>query len=571
MFAMAPVRMRETKARAWPDPYIFILFAIPALVLAWNTDPLYTPAGYLDPWIYFSFFNNFASLKNLFPNTYYGSRLGWIVPGTVVYHIFPPLIANAVLHLTVFYAAVLSIFYCLKHTVGRRAALLGALVMGFNPYLWMATGGDYPDGAGIAYYALALVAMTRALTRRAAAASLFWAGVVYALAVYCNIFLVYFAPPLLIYYAVLRERAPGVTWVKELGSFILWCAAGSFVVTVLLALVNHAVDGWFFFYRTSILIAVGSVGKKSGYLAPGYSWLARAFWLYLDVVTAAAAAAALRFYRKGKAPFEERAAAVFSFSYILMAALMVGVEVRGEPVLQLPYYASYLIPAAFLALASQFRFAERWSGRVFSGATCVTVVLLALGWSAPVLRAAHLINRAGGPALVIVAAAAAAVLLPRVFPLRVWPGWAAAAAVVIVEICMNPGISPGQTQPNQRSHAFVRITRAMKLIEAERRGGAVRFWFNAHEAFGNEYHSLNSTYLWGYTQISPEFPSLPDGLQFAPGTLIAVPSVRRDSGETARAAFHRPGLSLRWVLETPIEAGGQQYFLSLLRVEPAGE
>ncbi|HUI57922.1 MAG TPA: hypothetical protein VLY04_23255 [Bryobacteraceae bacterium] len=108
----------------------------------------------------------------------------------------------------------------------------------------------------------------------------------------------------------------------------------------------------------------------------------------------------------------------------------------------------------------------------------------------------------------------------------------------------------------------------MKLIEAERRDGLVRFWFNAHEPLGPEYHSLNSTYLWGYTQISPEFPNLPDEVVFLAGMLVVVPSVSPNSGAVAAADFHRPGLHLKMLPQRRIESGGQRYFLNLLRVEP---
>jgi len=140
--------------------------------------------------------------------------------------------------------------------------------------------------------------------------------------------------------------------------------------------------------------------------------------------------------------------------------------------------------------------------------------------------------------------------------------------LLLVELYLNGHpLDNAPERPYERLHIFARITQAMKLIERERQGGDVRFWFSTYEPFGREYHSLNSTYLWGYTQIGSEFPKVPAEAVFHPGMLVVVPSANRHSGAIAVAAFRRPGLRLRIVSQTPIQSGGEQYFLNFLRVE----
>src|ERR1700689_1368714 len=96
-------------------PYAIALLLLPALVLCWRDDPLYSPLWQSDPWFYLGYFRNLVNFKrDLFPGFYYGSRLSWILPGFAVHSFLAPLIANAILHLTAHSIAVLSLFSILR-------------------------------------------------------------------------------------------------------------------------------------------------------------------------------------------------------------------------------------------------------------------------------------------------------------------------------------------------------------------------------------------------------------------------------------------------------------------------
>ena len=119
------------------DPYLIVILIIPFLVLLRDVNTIFTPIGYIDPWVYFGFFHNLILYKGvLFPLTYYGSRLSWILPGYLVNLLFSPLAANDILHLGVFYIAAVSLFLTLKRTADRRTALLATIAFGFHGYLW---------------------------------------------------------------------------------------------------------------------------------------------------------------------------------------------------------------------------------------------------------------------------------------------------------------------------------------------------------------------------------------------------------------------------------------------------
>src|SRR5947208_8619597 len=105
----------------------------------------------IDPWIYTGFFLSLPSYMQRFPDTYYGSRLSAILPGFVAQSTFAPLLANYVLHLTLFCVLLLATYGFVRLGSNRATALLAAFVMAWNPVILSAVSWDYVDGFGIAF------------------------------------------------------------------------------------------------------------------------------------------------------------------------------------------------------------------------------------------------------------------------------------------------------------------------------------------------------------------------------------------------------------------------------------
>ncbi len=148
---------RAPRQSALRDSYVYLILILPILVLARNTSYIYTSAGSIDPWVYYGFMKHLGAFKgSLFPGTYYGSRLSWILPGALIHAALPPVPATYVLHLGVFFTAVFSLYWLLKEAFDRRIAILSAICLALYPYFWGAIGWDYVDGAGIAYYLLTM-------------------------------------------------------------------------------------------------------------------------------------------------------------------------------------------------------------------------------------------------------------------------------------------------------------------------------------------------------------------------------------------------------------------------------
>ena len=119
--------------------HVIVLLSIPALVLLRQTNAIFNDAksidssNFVDSWLYLGFFRNFVDFKRyLFTDTYYASRMSWILPGWLVYQVFSPEIANYVLHLSVFYLFVFSLYFAVSRLAHPRAALVAALAAGFT-------------------------------------------------------------------------------------------------------------------------------------------------------------------------------------------------------------------------------------------------------------------------------------------------------------------------------------------------------------------------------------------------------------------------------------------------------
>src|SRR5882672_8706265 len=111
--------MNSTIRRRYVDPLITIGRAVAqnpgmlsvALVLAWpwmllaiNRSWIFLNGGSVDSWIYFGFFRNLREYQHIYASAnsphlgfYYDDRLSWILPGYLIYQLFPPLVANYIL------------------------------------------------------------------------------------------------------------------------------------------------------------------------------------------------------------------------------------------------------------------------------------------------------------------------------------------------------------------------------------------------------------------------------------------------------------------------------------------
>jgi hypothetical protein len=281
---------------------------------------------------------------------------------------------------------------------------------------------------------------------------------------------------------------------------------------------------------------------------------------------AAAAVSAVVLFEGGRNAFRGRTAtALFSWLFLGALAWMIWRQIRGNPLLGLPFHASILLPFSFLAIGARlWPELETASPRYYLLFCCVLAVVLGYAWldSGPVTAA-------------------------RV-PYAVWMGLAALVASLVLRLSPENvicglagcfvftalGVVPCYTlvEAHGYRNQYQALCHARERIEAVRQGRPVRFWYDKQDRAFPDATALNSTYSWADSLLSQSFGAAPCGQEPAPSTIIAAigsdPSHGTDFvASTLTGCWSGKGLRVVPVETDTIPRGAWSYRLSLLRVE----
>lgn len=562
-------------ARAWPAPAatggFLLLLVYPLLLLAISSNWIFTAVGYVDPWVYFGYFRDLIALKNdsVIGAHYYGSRLSWLLPGFVAHRFLKPESASIVLHLGVYYTAVFSLYVTLRRTVGRRAALTAALLLGGYSFFRTAAGWDYVDGAGIAYCLLTVALLSRAADGASAQISCLAAGAAAAAMVHANLVCLALCPLFGLYWLALprirgaatKSAAAANPPIPAAGDALGWFLAGAALLTALLCLVNYWICGTWLFFLPSLRFAVQSAAAPNPWAELATNWLPRAKWLVLPAAMfAAVAGTSFAALRRGRVlTYGVAFGALFAIACVLWAAL----EWTGAPVLQLSYYASYLLPWLFLALGAELSpLLEGLSPPAFA----VAVVACAAGFPLPLWGFGVWKQLAAAFGLWL-PLALGALLLPALL-LRM-PARAALALALFALCACHATLAPSSHSPSERHIArqsFLRVAGAAEMVRKSTAGADFLFWYDRQEPGFREFLSLNSIFVWGRRTLGMDFPGLPRDQRPQPGMILVVPSDRTDVAAQASAQLRTRGLDAAPVQGAPLTLPDVSYRIYLLRV-----
>ena len=542
-----------------------IIFLVSALVFASNRSIALSHPGTLDPWCYFGLFRRPAVLSQLFPGTYYASRLSFILPGFLLHQILPPLAASYVFHLLVWLGAVAALYSTLKYLVNYRTALLSAVVFGFYPSLWAATGWDYPDGAGIAYYLLTIAFLTAAARdpqpRRLLVAA---AGAVGAADFYVNMVWLLFIPFLPVLWIGVRK-----IWGHALAlpRVLLWATAGAAGCTIVLVFVSHFMGGPYPFYWPSIQFAVGQVGAPNPWKAKGWAWMWNASWLLLSAIAAGTGlVTTLRDLRRPISTQTRLSLLLYANLLFCAGAFLFG-EFLGMGFLETSYYASCLIPSVFLFLGARF-----WAvspgirARDYAALLAWAVVLLSLVWwnhSGSVwAHAARFGTRL--PWLVAVAA-----LMMAASRRHSAPRMAVILGGLALVVFAQRGAGNAPDTSTAVENSFHRITESGDYCERYRQGRRIWFWYGPDQA-NEEFVSINSQYFYQPSQFGLDFPKVPEKFPNLTDSVLAVLSSRADAVAAAESALQAARLKNEFLGRETVTRDGLGYTLAFFHLDMIG-
>jgi hypothetical protein len=558
------------------DRHLFVLLLMPGCMLAWSRNWIFTKPQFWDALYPLGFWLNLRLYKAdwLF-DTYYGSRLPWILTGWSLHQLFDPVVANYVLHIATYLAALSCFYLLLREMVGPRSALIASILLGGHPQFLDAQGHDYSDGFTIALNLAGLLLVERASRSPRSGWLLAAAGLAAASMVYNNLFLVLFAPFILLFYWALCFEGWNRATVRRIWPGTLQFAAGAVGWTLVLAGVNYALDGNLLFYAPSLRFLNSKFGSDDGLRLEGLAWMRRAYWLALPaavllVATARSSLAAIR----GRFRIQDPRS-FLTVHLLLTATAVILWETRKGYALEVPYYCSYFLPGSFLLLGAMFgrETFKHWPAAFY------WMLVAGLGLVLPVaqgivggkfLMPGFLSGFIGHNSLLLLGAATAtAMLLCIAWPGRVLP--AICATILLTgTIYANTSVAWIEPPRHDNEDRLRRVTDAVQAIVATANGERPLLWFNQKEPMGDEFIAVDSVLL--RDALSRSFPSPKpedDWIKLVPLRLLVVLS--SDPSEqvlrAARDALRPTAFDVSELKTVRIQRAGSGFNLIFLRAD----
>lgn len=571
--------------RSWLRGIDFALLPIlvlPLLLLKLDDSWLFAYSagerGFIDTWVYFGYFLDLTQHLQAFRSGYFAGRLPWILPGFLAYRSFPPVVAAYVLHVAFYWIALLSLYLILKNTVSRRAAFLTALLMGCYSYFLWAIGWDYVDGAAISYMLLTLCLLTYAAKAACPRRWLVLSGAASGLAIYCQLFLITFAPLFALYYRFARREYGG----EMRAPYRRPVLSGFVAVTLLFAVLNIVLGAApLFFIVPALSRASKFVVLGNRWFDSSYNWIASALWLLLPAV--ALLGTFLSVNLRGSRPTPRGFRLFWQLYFVLSAFIMLLWQLSGEPVLQLAFvYTSLLIPALFLGLGAQLgavlEHFSRWQFAALCGGAAVILLLpfvvpLHSGFITAVQQHRWLWPAALGTAGVgllvgqVRYTRALAVLL-----------LCAAGATLTVTTGTRTWGHPGSPDdPVVQRQAFLAVVDSVRAAQEIDPTDHLFFWYDLQARLGPLHRSVASAFMWSHRLVSESFPLLGPQAETPdlkpkvplPHTRIAILTVDEDALQKAEQSLRQVGLTARFLGQRRISEGPISWNMILIETDKA--
>lgn len=569
------------------DSAVMVLLATPLGLLLVNREWIFTNAyvSFIDPWIYVGYFLNFPQHLKTFTGAYNGTRLSWILPGYYIHQVLPPLEANYVLHLAVYYGSTICLYLVLKQTLSARSGLLAAILMGLYPPFLNAVGWDYPDGAGMAYFLLSMLMLTYAAKLSHWRSLVCLGGLFAADLIFTNLYWVPFLPILAIHYIITnRENRQNPVWFSGL-LFI----AGMVIGTCILGIFNYTHNRNFLFFMPTInyLLAI-RFNQDASYYDATYGWLSTLAFLRPIIAVCFSSISILIFYlfvkRNHAKKTSERYVLLYQINLILFALMMVFWEIKGWPAFQYFYYASSIVPSLFLALGAQLSIiVDRLTPKQFA-----VVVLAPFALLLP-LHSQHwaywFSNTNNLRQLLLLST----VLLLVFVGLNLFTNLRYKLTVGLVALLISAlaftsfnftyaGLTFNASQVSSTQDGYLAIIKSVKTLQTHVpdlrknvRQGKRLFWYDAKSKFGGMYTSIASTYMWHPLLVNEEFPSLRDVvlgtpvINLLPDTKLVLLSDQPTVVEQANTALKRINLHAQVLHQERIQAGNIDFTMTFIK------
>ena len=488
------------------------IVAIPWLQLAINRNLFINPAGeWIDPWLYTAASSAFPPSPAVCSTYRHGCRS--CCPASLHTACCPP---GRQLR------ASFDIFYVLLFATYGSSAQGGGRARFWSRSSWDGTRRSWRRSVGttwtgpIVFLVLTLFFLEKAAADRAAG------GVERPARMACmassNLFLSVMSPLVLLFFVV---RMGFANW-RSILSTAVFAAVGGAAMLLALAFANRIYGGAWLFMAPSFAVARDLAANPTQWRE--LSWHHRAMWLALPGIAILGASIDLTLPTRDASRF----ARAMQVILLATAAVWTGFELHGPPVLQLPYYASYLVPLSVLALPLQ-------AGALVSAterSSNVTWILTTVG----LFALAHwlFLTRTPGVAFtlsqwpsarylyerlwfgpfslqsfsMLMAVAAGVLALLSLRCLRAMPSrWFGLAIGLAIGCAAVPANWPLASSTNTQK-SFEEVVAIDRYVTQQLGNRTPRFWYEATSIPKWSLKSISSAYFWGFSLVNEHLPVL---------------------------------------------------------------
>jgi hypothetical protein len=326
---------------------VLLLVVVPAIFLWAGRFELFPPPGWVDPEMYLGYFLNFPRALTRFGPDYFSMRLPWTLTGFVVHRVLAPNMANYAMVLGFHYLALGSAYLIMLPRYGRIGGIAAAWWLAFSPLWLAAVTRGYVDGPAMAFMLAGFACLLnrgRLLGRRG---DLCLAGGCWALAVFTH--------PMTVFLTAMG----GGAWLlgvrpnrSELIETAAWTALGGIITTVVLALAGWALGAPFLFFTAYVGTVKGALaGAGMNFARPAADWLPGAYRM-LPPFAFVVIGGTFLLSRRDRRPWRGMVLLATGLLLATIAWLEGWNLVIGGVSLQVPHYASYLLPAQALVFGA---------------------------------------------------------------------------------------------------------------------------------------------------------------------------------------------------------------------------
>ncbi|MEM9574141.1 MAG: hypothetical protein AAF870_02800 [Pseudomonadota bacterium] len=331
-------------------PASFWIFGLPFLVVLTAGAPL-NQAGYVDPFIYAAYANDFSSTAKRFGQFYYSSRIAYIIPESVFQNVFGIEIGYRLLRVVALALASGSAFLIAQRFYSKPAAILVACWMCLIPWLPLQLYWTHYDGFGTAYLLAAMMLLTVPIRYRLAmhfAAGFFW-----LLAINCQVYLLAIGGVFIVPWVVLNPGRNFAWYAYHAAAVLAGLAFGYLMLAATYASMAPDFD-WLGSETLDMTLSLtGGAGKAYFVSIPELialkSW--RAILLPLSLIVVGSLI--WRDWVHSRDPDRKNGDAAFAFVLYGLLTLILSLSLHfyfSLGVLFYPYYTIYLMPAVTLLL-----------------------------------------------------------------------------------------------------------------------------------------------------------------------------------------------------------------------------